>query len=268
MAVMSPAPGVAAGETQQSLLQGIAPQTGSDALQIAGLQQQQSLVGPETQQNVAYAQALAGIQSSQAGITAQQTGLSQLENQQQGVQNQAQQGIEEKGYGLQQGAIGLQGQELGVQQQQQNLSYNNALRSQQDSGAASGSLYTHGQSSAMSTLKTSDTLANQALGLQNSLLNNQSQAAANTQAGEESGFAFTQQQLGNANTNLGLIAKANGLSNQQALTMLNYQDQQAVLQGKQQSAQLLSQVGQAALGDESAIGSALGLQSFAQGGAK
>lgn len=261
------APAGAGGLTQQSLLQGIAPQTGADAIQLAGLQQQQQLVGPETAQNVAYAQALAGIQSSQYGITQQQTGLQQTENTQQSAQNVAQQGIEQTGYGLQQGAIGLQAQELGVQQQQTNLTYNNALRSQQDSGAAQGSLYTHGQSSAMNTLTQNDQLQNQALGLQNSLLNNQSQSAANTQAGEESGFQFNQQQLGNAQANLGLVAQANGLSNQQALTMLNYQQQQAGLQGQQQSAQLLSQIGEGALGDESTIGSALGLQSFAQGSA-
>jgi hypothetical protein len=255
------------GLTQQSLLQGIAPQTGADALQIQGLQAQQQLIGPETQQNVAYANALAGIQSSQYGITQQQTGLQQTENTQQSAQNATQQGIEQQNYGLQQGAIGIQGQELGVQQQQTNLTYNNALRSQQDSGAASGGLYTHGQSSAMNTLTAQDQLQNQTLGLQNSLLNNQSQSAANTQQGEQSGYQFGQEQLQNAQSNLGLVAQANGLSNQQALTMLNYQNQQASLQGQQQNAQLLSQVGTTALGDESTIGSALGLQSFAQGSA-
>lgn len=267
MAVNAPPGQNPAGVTQQSILQGIAPQTGSDALTIAGLQGQQALVGPETQQNVAYANALAGIQSSQYGIQQQQTGLQSLENTQQIAQNASQQGTEQAGYNLQQGAIGIQGQELGNQQQQLNLNYNNALRSQQDQGAASGSTYTHGQSSAISTLGQQQSLQSGALGLQNSLLNNQSQAAANTQQGEVSNYLFGQQQLGNNQTNLGLIAQANGLSNQQALTMLNYQNQQAGVQGAQQSAQLETQEGQAYLGDESTIGSALGLQSFAQGGA-
>lgn len=251
--------------TQQQLLQAIAPQTAGDSLTEAATQQQLALVGPETAQASAYAGALAGIQSSQAGITAQQNTLQQQENSQQIGQNQTQQGLEEKGYGLSQASIGLQGQELGVQQQQQNLSYNNALRSQQDSGAAQGSLYTHGQSSAIGTLKQNDALTNQSLGIQNSLLNNQSQSAANTQQGEESGYAFNQQQLDNAQTNLGLIAKANGLSNQQALTMLNYQQQQAGLQGQQQTLSLLSQLGQTGSNDESNAGAALSLQGFAGG---
>lgn len=254
-----------AGLTQQQLLQQIAPQTAGDALSAATTQQQIALVGPETAQASAYAGALAGIQSQQAGITQQQTALQQTENTQQIGQNATQQGVEEKGYGLGQAAIGIQGQELGVQQQQANLTYNNALRSQQDSGAAGGSLYTHGQSSAMGTLKSNDALTNQSLGLQNSLLNNQSQASANTQQGEESGYQFSQEQLGNASTNLGLIAKANGLSNQQALTMLNYQQQQAGLQGQQQTLQLLSQLGQTETGDEGNVGAALSLQGFAGG---
>lgn len=264
MAVMAPA-GKGQAATQQQLLQGIAPQTEADKDAIAGIQGQQALVGPQVASQSAYSNALAGIQSGQYGIQQQQTGLQLAEGQQQGAQNVAQQGIEEKGYGLQQGAIGIQGQELGVQQQQQNLSYNNALRSQQDAGAAQGSLYTHGQSSAMGTLKTSDTLANQSLGLQNSLLNNQSQSEANTQQGEESGYAYNQQQLQNAQANIGLIAKANGLSNQQALTMLNYQQQQAGIQGAAQANQLLTQLGTTTLGDEQTIGSTLGLESFAAG---
>lgn len=259
------APTTTSALTQQQLLQAIAPQTAGDALTEASTKQQLNLVGPETAQASAYAGALAGIQSSQYNITQAQNTLQQQGNTQQLAQNTTQQGIEEKGYGLSQGAIGIQGQELGVQQQQLNLNYNNALRSQQDAGAAQGSLYTHGQSSAISTLGQNQALSSQALGLQNSLLNNQSQAAANTQAGEESGYQFNQQQLANAQQNLGLIAKANGLSNQQALTMLNYQQQQAGLQGQQQTLQLLSQLGSTASNDESNVGAALSLQGFAGG---
>lgn len=263
MAVMAPANPQAA--TQQQLLAGIAPQTGADAIQIAGLQQQQGLVGKEVAQQGAYANALAGNQSAQFGITQQQNALQQQEGVQQGAQNQAQQGIEEKNYGLQQGAIGIQQSELGNQQASLNLNYGNALRSQQDQGAAQGSLYTHGQSNSIKTLGEQQTLATGALGLQGQLLNNQGEQAANSQQGEESGYQFTQQQLQNAQANLGLIAKSNGLSNQQALTMLNFQNQQAGLQGQQQTAQLLTQIGTTALGDESTIGSTLGSQAFAQG---
>lgn len=257
----------APGLTQQSLLQGISTETGADQLSLGGLEQQQSLVAPETASNVAYSNALAGIQSQQYGVQQQTTGLQLAEGQQQGAQNQAQQGIEEQGYGLQQQALGIQGNELTNQQASLNLNYGNALRGQQDAGAAQGSLYTHGQSSAVNTLGAQQTLATGALNLQGQLLNNQGQQQANTQAGEESGYQFTQEQLQNAQANIGLIAKSNGLSNQQAMTMLNYQNQQAGLQGQAQSAQLLSQLGTTALGDEQTIGTALGLQSFAQGGA-
>lgn len=257
-----------AAATQKSLLQGIAPETGADQAAIGGLQEQYNLVAPETAQNQAYANALAGIQSSQYGVQQQTTGLQTLEGQQQGAQNQAQQGVEEKNFGLSQAAIGIQGGELANQQASLNLNYGNALRGQQDAGAAQGTTYTHGQGAAVKTLGEQQTLATGALNLQGQLLNNQGQQQENTQQGEESGYAFNQQQLANAQANIGLIAKSNGLSNQQALTMLNYQSQQAGLQGQAQSAQLLSQIGTTALSDEQTIGTALGLQSFAQGAGK
>jgi hypothetical protein len=256
------------GATQQSILQGTAPEQQANQAALQGIAQQQALVGPETASQEAYSAALGGIQNQQYGIQNQQTQLSQLENTQQSAQNVTQQGIEQTGYGLQQGAYGLQGQELGIQGQQQQLAYNNALQSQQNSGAASGTTYTHGQNQALGTLTQNKNLSDATLGLQGSLLNNQSAQSANTQQGEQSGFQFNQQQLGNAQTNLGLVAQANGLSNQQALTMLNFQSQQAGLQGAAQSSQLLSQAGQTALSDESAIGSSLGLEAFAQGASK
>jgi hypothetical protein len=251
--------------TQQQLLQAIAPQTSADQLQVQAADQQLNLVGPETAQNVAYANALAGIQTQQYGITQQQNTLQQQEGVQQGAQNVAQQGIEETGYGLQQGAIGIQGQQLGVQQQQLNLAYNNAVTGQQDQGAASGTLNTHGQKTALNTLGQNQALSTQSLGLQNSLLGNQSQQAANTQAGEQSGYQFTQEQLANSQQNLQLIAQANGLSQSQALTMLNYQGQQAGLQGQQQAAGLEQQKEGIISGDASNIETTLGAISFAGG---
>jgi hypothetical protein len=251
--------------TQQQLLQAIAPQTSADQLQVSATDQQLGLVGPETAQNVAYANALAGIQTSQYGITQQQNTLQQQEGVQQGAQNVAQQGIEQTGYGLQQGAIGIQGQQLGVQQQQLNLAYNNAVTGQQNQGAAAGTTYTHGQQQAMGTLQQNQNLSTQALGLQGSLLGNQSAQAANTQAGEESGFGYTQQQLANSQQNLQLIAEANGLSQQQAMTMLSYQGQQAGLQGQQQTAQLEGQKEGIISGNASTIESTLGAMAFAGG---
>jgi len=251
--------------TQQQLLQAIAPQTAGDALSESATQQQIGLVGPETAQQVAYANALAGIQTQQYGITQQQNTLQQTENTQQGAQNVAQQGLEEQGYGLQQQAYGIQGGQLGVQQAQLNLAYQNAVTGQQNQGAASGTLYTHGQQQALGTLAQNQSLSTQSLGLQNQLLGNQQQQSQVTQAGEESGFQFNQQQLANAQQNLQLIAQANGLSQQQALTMLNFQAQQAGIQGQQQGLQLLSQLGSTEANDESNIGSALALQGFAGG---
>lgn len=253
------------GLTQQQLLQSIAPQTAGDALQEAATQQQIDLIGPTTAAEVGYSNALAGIQSSQYGITQQQNQLQQTENSQQIAQNSTQQGIEQQNYGLSQANIGLQGQQLGVQQQQSTLAYNNALTGQQDAGAASGTTNTRGQKNAISTLGQNYALGNQSLGIQNSELFNQLQSAQNTQIGEQSGYEFNQQQLGNAQTNLGLVAQSNGLSNQQALTMLNYQNQQAGLQGQQQGAQLLGQLGSEESSDAQTIGQTLALQGFAGG---
>lgn len=227
--------------TQQQLLQAIAPQTGADQLQEAATQQQINLIGPTTAAEVGYSNALAGIQSQQYGITQQQNQLQQTENTQQANQNVTQQNLEMQNYGLSQANIGIQGQELGVQGQQQTLAYNNAVTGQQDAGAASGTSNTRGQKNAISTLGQNYQLGNQSLGLQNSLLTNELTSAQNTQIGEQSGFEFGQQQLGNAQQNLGLVAQANGLSNQQAMTMLSYQNQQAGLAGASQLAQLTGQ---------------------------
>jgi hypothetical protein len=259
------APNTGAASTQQQLLQGLAPTTGADNIAIAALQSQQQAITPQVAQETAYANALSGIQSSQYNIQQQQTGLQQLGNTQQAAQNTAQQGIEQTGYGLQQAAYGIQGSELTNQQASLNLNYGNALRSQSDTGAGQGTLNTQGQARANSTLGTQQVLATGALGLQSQLLGNQQAQSQNTQAGEESGYQFNQSQLANAQQNLGLIAQANGLSNQQALTMLNYQNQQAGVQGQQQSTALLAQIGEARLGDLSNVGSALSTQSFAQG---
>jgi hypothetical protein len=254
-----------AGQTQQQILQGVAGQSAADNYTETSQLGQMNQVVPELGEQTAYTNALAGNQQQQYGVTQAQTALQQQENVQQGAQNVAQQGFEQTGYGLQQGSLGIQGQELGVQQQQSNLAYTNALRSQTQQGAASGSLNTHGQNIANATLTQNKAYGDQALGLQNSLLQNQSQQAANTQQGEESGFQFSQEQLGNAQTNLGLVAKANGLSNQNALTMLNFQDQQAGEAAKTSAYQLLGQYSQTLGQDSASIGAALSLKGFAGG---
>jgi hypothetical protein len=219
------------------------PQLAAGQLQYGLEQQQLGMVGPQLQDQMAYNNAMAGYQAQNLGIGEQQLGLQQTGLAQQGAQNAAQQGFERQQYGLQSGQYPEQKAEAA-------LAYQNALMQTQGSQAIGGTQNTVGGKAAISTM-------GQNYGFQQQDIARAQALSQVGQASEESGYQYSQQQLQNAQANLSLMAKANGISEQQMLTMLNYGNQQAGVGAQQNIIQILSQMGQTGLGNVNAAGAAL-----------
>lgn len=246
----------AAGSTDQQALLGqltgaVAPQTAETGLQNTLTQDQINLVGPELQDTTAYSNAMAGY--NQAGLQnqAQGIGISQLGLQQQGAQNQAQQGYEQQGYNIQQGQYPEQSAEAA-------LAYQNTLQQTQGGQAISGTQNTVGGRQQVAT-----NAAN--YGYQQEDINRAQQLSQLGQQSEESGYGYSQQQLQNAQSQLGLSASANGLSQDQLMTMLNYGNTQAGVGAQQDVISLLSQQGENSLSGLGTSGAALSSIGFAGG---
>ena len=190
----------------------IAPTTALGQTQYNIGQYQLGQVNPELQNALTYNNAMAGYQQGQLGITAQQQGIQRTGLQQQGALNTAQQGIEQQQYGLQQTAYPEQRAEAA-------LNYQNAIKNLQDSQAASGTSTTQGGQRAVGT-------ENQQYAWQQQDINRSQALSQLSQQSEQAGFQYSQEQLQNASANLDLIAKANGMSQQQVMTMLQYGNQQ------------------------------------------
>lgn len=230
---------------------GIAPQTSQDQLQYSLAGQQTGLVNQQLSTSTAYNNALAGEQLGGLGISAQQNQLQQAGLAQQGAQNATQQGFEQQQYALQQ-------QQIPESQAEAATQYNNQLSGLSSGSAISGTLNTQGHAQQLGTLQ-------QNYGFTQADIARSAQEQALGQQSEESGYGYSQEQLSNAQSNLSLIGKANGLSQQQVYTMLNYGNQ-AQAQGAQQDVLgLLGQQSSLASGDISNAGAALSQLGFAGG---
>jgi hypothetical protein len=228
-----------------------APQTAEGNVQNSLTQDQLNLVGPELQDSTAYNNAMAGY--NQAGLENQAAGLgiSQLGLQQQGAQNTAQQGIEQQEYGLQSGQYPEQSAEAA-------LAYQNTIMQTSGGQAISGTANTVGGKQQVAT-NAAD------YGYQQEDINRAQQLSQLGQQSEQSGYGYSQQELQNAQSQLGLSASANGLSEDQLMTMLNYGNTQAGVGAQQDIVSLLSQLGQGELGQVGTAGSALSSLGFASG---
>ena len=198
-----------------------------------------------------YNNTMAGYQQGQLGITAQQQGIQRTGLGQQGAQQAAQQGFEQQQYGIQQAQYPEQHAEAA-------LNYQNAMKNLTDSGAASGTSNTQGQQRAVNTEQ------QQYLYQQHDIGQAQAQSKIQQQA-EQSGFGYSQEQLANASANLDLMGKANGMSQDQVLTMLNYGQQQAGQQTGQDVLGILSQMGQTGVANQQQLEASLSAAGFAGG---
>ena len=215
------------------------------------LGQQLGLANTGLSQANTYNNVMAGYQQGQLGITAQQQGIQRTGLGQQGAQQQAQQGFEQQQYGLAQTQFPEQRAEAA-------LNYQNAMKNLTDSAAASGTSNTQGQQRAQST-ETAQ------YGFQTQDINRAQAQSQIQQQAEQSGFQYSQQQLANASQNLDLMAKANGMSQDQVLTMLNYGNQQQGQQTAQDVLGILSQMGQAGVANQQQLEASLSQAGFSGG---
>ena len=228
-----------------------APSTANTQVQYQLGQDQLAQLPGQINSNLAYNQAMAGYQAQNLGLSEQGLGIGQLGLTQQGQQAATQQGLEQQEYGLQAG-------QYPEQQAEAALAYQNSLQQTQGNQAISGTQNTVGGRQNISTLgqqygwQQEDIARNQAL----SQLGQQS---------EVSGYGYSQEQLQNAQANLALNAQANGLSEQQLMTMLNYGQSQTAQGGVQDLIQLLGQQSANATGQISSAGSNLSNIGFASG---
>lgn len=246
----------AAGQTDERALLGqlggtVAPSIAQGDIQNQLLQTQIGQIGPETQESIAYNNAMAGYQQAGLQNQAEDIGIQGVGLQQQGAQNAAQQGFEEQGYALQQGQYPEQSAEAA-------LAYQNTMMQTQGGQAIGGTQNTVGGRQQVSTQA-------QQYGFQQEDINRAQQLSALGQKSEESGYGYSQEQLANATKQLGLSADANGLSQQELMTMLNYGNTQAGEGASQDLIQLLSQLGSGELNQVGTAGSALSSLGFAGG---
>lgn len=247
--------GQATSKDEQALLNQLeganAPSAANSQLQYNLGQEQLGLVNSNLNQSQAYNQAMAGYSAQGLGLQEQGTALQGLGLQEQGANTAQQQAIEEQAYGLQSGQFPEQSAEAA-------LAYQNTMMQTSGGQAISGTANTVGGRQQVATnaanygFQEEDIARNQAL----------SQLG---QQGEEAGYQYTQEQLANAKSNLSLSAQANGLSEQQMLTMLNYGNTQAGEGAAQDIISLLSGQGTNALGGLSTAGAGLSPIGFAAG---
>jgi hypothetical protein len=229
----------------------VAPTTAQGQVQYNLGQEQLGLINQNLSTTEAYNQAMSGYQAQNLGLGEQGLGIQQLGLQQQGAQNQAQQGYEQQQYALNQTQYPEQSAEAA-------LAYQNAMQQNQGSQAISGTQNTVGGKQQTSTI-------NQNYGFQQQDIARAQALSQLGQQSEQSGYGYSQQQLSNAQQNLSLNAQANGLSEQQLLTMLNYGQSQAGQGAASSLVQLLSGQGTNALGQVENTGSALSTAGFAGG---
>lgn len=226
-------------------------QTGVGNLQTQLGQEQLGLTGAQLGQTEAYQQAMSGYQAQNLGLGEQALGIQGTGLAEQGAQAATQQGFEEQQYALQAG-------QYPEQQAEAALAYQNAMRNTQGQQAIGGTQNTVGGQADVSTLK-------QNYGFQQQDIARAQALSQLGQKSEESGYGYTQEQLQNAQQNLALNAKANGISEQQLLTMLNYGQSQTAETGAQDIISLLSNLGSTVSGNLSNAGGALSNIGFASG---
>lgn len=245
-----------------------APQTADAQFQFGLGEAQLGQVNPNLQTQLAYNNAMSGYQAQNLGLSEAGLGIQQTALGQQGAQSAQQQALEQQQYGLQQQGgtvIGPNGQPINIagQPQEQSaeaaLAYQNALQNTQGQQAISGTQNSVGGKSALAQLT-------QQYGFQQQDIARSSALAQLGQQSEVSGFQYSQEQLQNAKANLALNAQANGLSEQQLVTMLNYQNAQAGQGAAQDVIGLYSQLGNVATGQLGNVGGNLGQIGLANSG--
>ena len=224
---------------QQLFQQAQAAQSGytaGEATQIQSLQNQGVLNQALTGSQIGYQGAEGGLQLGQLGISGEQIGL-----QQQGV-------------GAQQKLLGGQ-EQLASQQYAQQLLQMQQQQQRQERGLM-GSAATGGGITAGTRYGQQNISQDYANSLKNAQL---------ARTGQLQQFGFQSGQLGRESQSLSLAAKANGISEQEVRTRMDYAISQLGLQGKITSEQLLAQIAGAKMSGDQSILQMLGPLYLASG---
>jgi hypothetical protein len=226
-------------------------QAGLGATQIDAAESQYGINNQATLLGNQYNSAMAGYQMGQLGISQQQLGLqgTGLAEQQQLLGTQS--GIEAQQYGL-------QSQVFPEEQAEAALQYGNSQSQLQGSLAASGALNTKGSQQQQSTLA-------QQYGWQQADISRAQSLAGLGQQSTVAGEQYSQEELANAQQNLGLLASSNGMSQQEVGTQLQYMLDSGQLQGMENPIQLLNTIGQVNAGDLTGIENQISTAGFASG---
>lgn len=224
---------------------------GLAGLQSAATQSQLTLIKTETKLSQTYQKAMAGYQAGQLGIAAtkigvEQTGLTQ-EKALQGTQNQ-----------LEQQQYGLQASQYPEQYAQAALTHRNKLTGLQTQQAQSGAQGAVGQKQAFTTL-------GQQYGFQLQDIGRSQQEATLQQQGALAGQKYSTEQLANAQKNLTLMSKSNGLSQTELVTRLNYSLKQGTLGEVQTIVGLMTKLGGIWSGETNTISGLASLGGYVNG---
>lgn len=213
--------GLLMGQSAQGMAQaGLAGTLAQGQMAMTG--PQLALAQQELGANTGYNLAGLLLGQEQTGLQAQQVGVQQQAS-------AAQQGIEQQQYGLQQ-------TQFPEQYAQAALANKNAVQQLQQQGAIGGTLMTEGSKQRFATQAAE-------YGWQNADIYRQQQLAQLGQASEQVGYGAQQAGYANQLQQLGLQAKGQGLSAEQAMSQLGFGLQQLGYQAD--PSQFLSQIAQA-----------------------
>lgn len=225
------------------------PTLAAARLQAGEITQQLTLVRKQESLSNAYTQAMAHFTLQQLGIRGQQIGLQQQTNTAEQQLAQLQNQLEQQQYGI---TI----QKFGTERKAATLAHQNALLQFHGREAASG---TQGGTGARLQAQTIATQYK----MQLAGITRAQQMATLGQKSTLASQQFTAGQLQRASQNLSLLAQANGLSEQQVQTRLNYALQQNQLSAARTTTQLLGQLGQVWQGEEASAAQAASLGAYA-----
>ena len=234
------------------LAAGAGTQVGLGNLQVASAEYNYGLTNAQQSISNEYNNTLAGYQLAQLGISQQQLGIQgtslQQQQQLQGVQNTTEQAT----YGLQQ-------QVFPEEQAEATANYNEQQSQLQGGLAASGALNTKGSTQ-------QQTLLGQNYAWQQADIGRAQQEAALGQTATVAGQQYSSEQLNNAQSNLSLLAQANGMSEQEVYNQLAYMTANNQIQGAENPIALLNTIAQINQGDLTGAENLISPAGFANGG--
>jgi hypothetical protein len=231
---------------------GAANQVAAGNLGIASAEANYGLTNAQQAVSNEYNNTLAGYQLGQLGISQQQLGI-------QGTSLQQQQQLQGVQTGVEQATYGLQQQVYPEEQAEATANYNEQQSQLQGGLAASGALNTKGSTQ-------QQTLLGQNYAWQQADIGRAQQEAQLGQQATVAGQQYSEEQINNAQSNLSLLAQANGMSEQEVYNQLAYMTANNQIQGAENPIALLNTIAQINQGDLTGTENLISPAGFANGG--